>query len=108
MKIPKTLPKVIALLEGPLDRAAVELLATRGAFAFDEDDGVYERIATDLEADDHFSEFKRLFDALPDPPEGIDDAVSDGACATAELAYLLGVAVGRRLGTQPLRAKGAA
>jgi hypothetical protein len=103
MKIPKELSSRLAMLEGPIDRLAVEMLCEHGALNFVGEIG--ETIGKLDPKSENFVEFTRLLKTLSlnhAQHEELWTAVWSGVGDRQELAYLLGIAVGRRLGSQPL------
>lgn len=104
--IPNDPISICGLLEGQLDAAAVKLICDGGVLSLHREGGVPDAIQK-LEARYAFTEFERIKDtmhltSLED--EELGNAVYGAAAQREELAYLLGVAVGRRLGARPFRA----
>src|SRR5262249_41292073 len=98
--LPATSAGLIRLLETTFDRAAVTILAEAGALAFESEAGPRELLCQHHASVADLCE--RYLSACEIPDEafaGLVDAIE----ARGDVACLLGVAVGRRLGSRSLR-----
>lgn len=102
----------IAVLEGPADRAAAKILAGAGVLRVFEDDGANDQVLAlqGTKGDDASSLVEHALDTvgLVDPSEReiVMEAAYEALRVDFCTSYLIGVAVGRRLGPQSFTAGG--
>ena len=93
MRIPNKFAQLLALLDGPLDRTAAEIVYRHGALSVFEESAIGEAISKLDPRDEHFSEFTRLNEKIgqiPDEqPDALWSAVWIGVGDRQEVAYLL-------------------